>query len=202
MLLVTRLCSTLCDSMDCSTPCFPVLHCLLKFAQTHCVDDAIQPFDPLLTSSPPTLNLFHHRSFSNKSPLRIRWPEYWSFSFSPSNECSELISFRIDWLDSLAVQGTLESLLQHHSLKASILGHSTFFLVQLSHPYTTIGKTTALPIWTFVGQIMSLLFNTHSRFTIAFLPRSKHLLVSWLQSPPPVILESKKIKSEAGSTLY
>ena len=178
MLLVTQFCSALCDSVDCSTPCFPVLHCLLKFAQIHCVDDVIQPFDPLLTSSPPTLNLLHHRSFSNKSPLHIRWPEYWSFSFSPSNEYSELISFRIDWLDSLAVQGTLESLLQHHSLKASILGHSTFFMVQLSHPYTTIGKTTALPIWTFVGQIMSLLFNIQSRFTIAFLPRSKHLLVS------------------------
>ena len=166
--------------MDCSVPCFPVLHCLLKFAQTHCVNDAIQLFNPLLTSSPPTLNLLHHWSFSNKSPLCIRWPEYWSFSFSPSNEYSELISFRIDWLDSLAVQGTLKSLLQHHSLKALILGHSTFFMVQYSHPYTTIGKTTALPIWAFGGQIMSLLFNTQSRFIIAFLPRSKHPLLGYI----------------------
>ena len=122
------------------------------------------------------------RVFSNESVLRIRWPKYWSFSFSisPSNEYSELISFRMDWLDLLAVQGTLKSLLQHHSSKASILQHSAFFIVQLSHPYTITGKTIALTRWTFVGEVMSLLFNTLSRLVIAFLPRSKSLLSSWL----------------------
>ena len=137
------------------------------------------------------------RVFSNESVFHIRWPKYWSFSFSisPSNEYSGLISFRIDWLDLLAVQGTLKSLLQHHSSKASILQHSGFFMVQLSHPYMTVRKTLALTIQTFVDKVMSLLFNKLSRFVIAFLPRSKHLLISWLQSPSAVILESKKIKS-------
>ena len=127
------------------------------------------------------------------SVLCIRWPKYWSFSFSisPSNECSELISFRIDWLDLLSVQ--LESILQHHSSKASILRSSAFFVVQLSHPYMTTGKATALMIWTFVSKVISLLFNRLSRFVIAFLPRSKHLLISWLQSPSAVILELKTI---------
>ena len=127
--------------------------------------------------------------------LRVRWPKYWSFSFSvsPSNEYSGLISFRMDWLDLLAVQGTLKSLLQHHSSKASILWFSAFFVVQLSHPYMTTGKTIALTRWTFVGKVMSLLFNMLSRLVITFLPRSKHLLISWLQSPPAVILEPKKI---------
>ena len=120
------------------------------------------------------------RVFSNESVLRIRWPKYWSFSFniSPSNEYSGLISFRIDWLDLLAVQGTLKSLLQYHSSKATILWHSAFFIVQLSYPYTTPGKTIALTIWTFVGKVMSLIFNMLSRLVIAFLPRSKHLLIS------------------------
>ena len=117
------------------------------------------------------------RAFSNKSALHIRWLKYWTFSFSisPSNEYSGLISFRIDWLDLLAVLGTLKSLLQHHSSKASVLQHSAFFMVQFSHPHTTTGKTTAFTIWTFVGKVMSLLFNTLSRLVIAFLPRSKHL---------------------------
>ena len=135
--------------------------------------------------------------FSNESVLYIRWPEYWSFSFSisPSNEYSGLISFKIDWLDLLAVQGTLKSLLQHYSSKASILWCSAFFTVQLSHPYMTTGKTTALTRWAFVGKVMSLFFNMLSRLVIAFLPRSKHLLISWLQSPSAVIWGSKKIKS-------
>ena len=136
------------------------------------------------------------RVFSNESVVRIRWPKYWSFSFSisPSNEYSELISFRMDWLDLLAVQGTLKSLLQHHSSKASILQHSAFFMVQLSHPYMTTGKTIALTRRT-ITKVMSLLFNMLSRLVIAFLPRSKCLLISWLQSPSAVILEPKKIKS-------
>ena len=135
------------------------------------------------------------RVFSNESVLRIRWPKYWSFSFSisPSNEYSGLISFKMDWLDLLTVQGTLKSLLQHHSSKASILWRSAFFIVQLSHPYMTTGKTIALTRWTFVGKVVSLLFNMLSRLVIAFLLRSKHLLISWLQSPSAVILEPRKI---------
>ena len=134
------------------------------------------------------------RVFSNDSALRIRWPKYWTYSFniSPSNEHPGTIFFRMDWLDLLAVQGTLKSLLQHHSSKASILWHSAFFTVQLSHPYTTTGKTIALTRRTFVGKVMSLLFNMLSRLVITFLPRSKHLLISWLQSPSAVILEPKK----------
>ena len=139
------------------------------------------------------------RIFSNESFLCSKWPKYWSFSFSisPSNEYSGLISFTMDWLDLLAVQGTLKSLLQHHSSKASILWCSTFFTVQLSHPYMTTGKTTALTRQTFVGKVMSLLFNMMSRLVIAFLPRSKHLLISWLQSPCAVILEPKKMNLTA-----
>ena len=135
--------------------------------------------------------------FSNESTLHIRWPKYWSFSssISPSNEYPGLISFRMDWLDLLAVQGTLKSLLQHHSSKASILQCSTFFIVQLSHPYMTTGKALALTKWTFVDKVMSLLFNTLSRLVMAFLPRSKCLLISWLHSPSAVILEPKRIKS-------
>ena len=142
-------------------------------------------------------------AFSNESALQIRWPKYWSFSFniSPSNEHPGLISFKMDWLDLLEVQGTLKSLLQHHSSKASILQHSAFFIVQLSYPYTT-GKTIALTRWTFVGKIMSLLFNMLSRLVITFLPRSKHLFISWLQSPSAVILEPKKIKSATISPSY
>ena len=133
------------------------------------------------------------RVFSNELILCIRWPKYWSFrySISPSNKHSGLISFRMDWLDLLAVQGTLKSLLQHHSSKASILLHSAFFIVQLSHPYMTTGKIIAFNRWTFVGKVMSLLFNMLSRFIMAFLPRSKCLLISWLQSPAAVILESQ-----------
>ena len=136
------------------------------------------------------------RLFSNESALCIRWPKYWSFSFSlsPSNEYSGLISFRMDWLDLLAVQGTLKSLLQHHSLKASVLWCSAFFIVQLSHPYMTTRKTVTLTRRTFVSKVMSLLFNKLCRLVIVFLPRSKHLLISWLQSPSAVILEPKKIK--------
>ena len=132
------------------------------------------------------------RVFSNESALHIRWPKYWSFSFniSPSNEHPGLISFRRDWLDLLAVQGTPKSLLQHHRSKASILQCSAFFRVQLLHPYMTTGKTIALTRWTFVSKVMSLLFNMLSRLVITFLPRSKHLLISWLQSPSPVILEN------------
>jgi len=143
------------------------------------------------------------RVFSNESVLRIRWPKYWSFSFniSPCNEYSGLISFRMDWLDLLAVQGTLKSLLQHHSSKASILRHSAFLIAQLSHPYMTIGKTIALTRWTFVGKVMSLLFNMLSRLVITFLRRSKRLLISWLQSHFAVILEPKKIKSVTVSTV-
>ena len=135
------------------------------------------------------------RIFSNQSVLCIRWPKYWSFSFSisPSNEHPGLISFRMDWLDLLAVQRTLKSLLQHHSSKASILQCSAFFTVQFSHPYMTTGKTTALTRQTFVGKVISLLFNTLSRLVIAFFPRSKHLLISWLQSPSAVIFEPKKM---------
>ena len=135
------------------------------------------------------------RVFTNESALHIRWPKYWSFSFniSPSNEHPGLISFRMDWLDLLAVQGTLKSLLQHYSSKASILWCSAFFIVQLSHPYMTTGKAIALTRRTFVGKVMSLLFNMLSMWVIAFLPRSKHLLISWLQSPSAVILEPQKI---------
>ena len=135
------------------------------------------------------------RVFSNESVLWIRWPKYWSLSFSisPSNGYSRLISFRIDWFDLFAVQGILKSLLQHHSSKVSILWCSAFFMVHLSHPYMTTGKTIALTRWTFLGKVMSLLFNTLSRFVIAFLPRSKRLLISWLQLPSAVILEPKKI---------
>ena len=143
------------------------------------------------------------RVFSSKLALRIREPKCWSFSFSisPSNEYSGLIFFRMDWLDLLAVQGTVKSLLQYHSSKASVFRHSVFFMVQLSDLYTTTGKTIALTRWTFVGKVMSLLFTMLSRLVIAFLPRSKHLLISWLQSPSTLILEPKEIKSVTVSTV-
>ena len=145
----------------------------------------------LLPLIPPSI-----RVFSNESTLHIRWPKYWSFSFSlsPSNEHPGLISFRMDWLDLFAVQGTLKSLLQHHSSKASILWRSAFFIVQHSYPSMTTGKTIALTRWTFVGKVMSLLFNMLSRLVITFLPRSKRLVISWLQSPSAVILEPQKNK--------
>ena len=182
--------------MDCSTPGLPDHHQLLELTQTHVhwVGDAIQQSHPL--SSPllppsifPSINVF-----SNESALCVRWPKYWSFSFSisPSNEYSGLISFRIDWFDLPAVQGTLKSLLQHHTSKALIFQCSAFFILQLSHPYITTGKTITLTSWTFVGKIMSLLFNMLSRLVITFLPRNKHLLILWLQSPSAVILEPKK----------
>ena len=152
----------------------------------------------LLPPIPPSI-----RVFSNESTLHMRWPKYWNFSFSisPSNEHPGLISFRMDWLDLLAVQGTLKSLFQHHSSKVSILWCSAFFIVQLSHPYMTTGKTIALTRKTFVGRVMSLLFNMLPRLVITFLQRSKCLLISWLRSPYAVILEPKKIKSDTASTV-
>ena len=188
--------------MDCSMPGSSVLYYLLEFAQIHVrwVSDVIQPSHPL---SSPSLPFPSIRVFSSESVLPIRWPKYWSFSFSisPSNDYSGLISFRMDWLDLLVVQGSLKSLLQHHSSKASILRCSAFLIVQLSHPYMTTGKTIALTRWTFVGKVTSLLFIMLSRLVITFLPRSKHLLISWLLSPSAVILEPQKIKSAAVSTV-
>ena len=186
--------------MDCITPGFPVHHQHLEFAQTHVhrVSDAVQPSHPLSSPSPPALNLSQHqglfrwvRSFQ-MSQLFASGPKYWSFSFniSPSSEHPGLISFRMAWLDLLAVQGTLKSLLQHHSSKASILLCSTLFIVQMS-----------LTRRTYVGKVMSLLFNMLSRLVITFFPRSKHLLISWLQSPSAVILEPRKIKSATISTV-
>ena len=165
--------------MDCSTPCFPVHPQLPELAQTHVhqVGDAIQPSHPLLSPSPLAFNLSQHQGLSNESVLHIRWPKDWSFSFSisPSNDYSGLSSFRMDRLDLLVVQGTLKSLLQHHSSKALILHDSAFFMVQLSHLYMTTGKTIALTRWIFFSKVMSVLFNTLSRLVTAFLPRSKRL---------------------------
>ena len=183
--------------MDRSTPGLPVHHQLPEFTKTHVhwVSDAIQPSQTLSPLLLLPSNFLSIRVFSNESTLRIRWPKYWSFSFniSPSNEHSGLISFRMDRLDLLAVQGTLKSLLQQHTSKASVLWHSACFLVQLSHPYMTAGKTIALTRRTFVGETMSLLFNMLSRLVITFLPRRRHLLTSWPQSPSAVILEPRKI---------
>ena len=185
----------LCDPMNDSTPGLPVHHQLPEFTQTHVhwVGDAIQPSHPLSSPSPSAFNHSQHQGFFKWVSFCIRWPKYCSFSFSisPSNEYSGLISFRMDWLDLLAIQGTLNSL-QHHSSKASILRCSNFFMVQLSHPYMTTGKTTALTRWTFVGKVMSVLFNMLSRLVITFLPRSKCLLIPWLQPPSAVILEPQK----------
>ena len=177
--------------MDCSTPGVPVHHQLLVLAQTdvHRVGDATQP-------SPPAFNLSQYQGLFQWfnwliGKICIRWLKYWSYSFSisPSNEYSGLISFRMHWLDLLAVQRPLKSLLQHHSSKASILWRLAFFIVQFSHPYMTTGKTIALTRQTFAGRVMSLLFNMLFRLVIAFLPRSKRLLISWLQSPSAVVLE-------------
>ena len=158
--------------------------------------ESVMPSNHLILCHPLLLpSIFPSiRVFSNESVLCLKWPKYWSFSFSisPSNEHWGLISFRMDWLDLLAVQGTLKSLLQHHSSKASVLWWSAFFVVQLSHPYMTTGKTIALTRRTLVGKVMSLLLNILSRLVITFLPKSKRLLISWLQSPSAVILESKK----------
>ena len=157
---------------------------------------SVMPSDHLILCRPLFLPLIFpsNRVFSNESALLIRWPKYWNFSFniSPSNEHPELISFRMDWLHLLVAQGTLRSLLQHHRLKASILQCSAVFIVQLSHPYMTTGKTIALMRWTFLGKVMPLLFNMLSSLVITFLPRSKRLLLSWLQSPSGVILEPQK----------
>ena len=180
--------------MDCSTPGLPVHHQLrlMPIESVMPSSHLILCRPLLLPSIPPSI-----RVFSNESTVRMRWPKYWSFSFniSPSNEYSGLISFRMDWLELLAVHGTLKSLLQHHSSKASILQRSAFFIIQLSHPYMTTGKTIALTRWTFVGKLMSLLFNKLSRLVIAFLIRSKRLLISWLKSQSAVILEPEKINS-------
>src|SRR5574341_216226 len=166
----------------------------------------MMPFNHLILCCPLLLlpSIFPSiRVFSNESALRIRRPKYWSFSFNirPSNEHPGLISFRMDWLDLLAVQGTFKGLFQHHSSKASILWHSAFFTFQLSDLYMTAGKTIALTRWTFVGKVISLLFNMLSRLVITFLPRSKRLLISWLQSPSAVILEPQKIKLDTVSTV-
>ena len=173
-------------------------------SNVHWVGDAIQISHPLPPLSLLPLIFPSIRVFSNESALRSRWPKDWSFGFSnsPSNEYSGLISLRIDWFDFFAVQGTLKSLLQHHNLKASILRCSAFFRAQLSHPYMPTGKTIALTIVTFVSKMMSLLFHMLSRFVITFLPRSKHLLISWLQSPSAVILEPKKRKSVTASIFF
>ena len=195
---VAQSCPTLCNPMNRSTPGLPVHQQLPEFTQTrvHQVGDSIQPSHPLSSPPPPAPSPSQHQGLSNESTIHMRWPKYWSFSFSisPYNEHRGLISFRMDWLDLLAVQGTLKSLLQHHSSKASILWHSAFFTVQCSHPYITTGKTIALTKWNFVSKVMSLLFNMLSRLVITFLPRSKHLLISWLQSPSAVILEPPKSK--------
>jgi len=191
--------------MDHSTPGIPVHHQLPEFTQLISIE-SVMPSNHLIICRPPLLppSIFPSiRVFSNESILHIRWPKYWSFSFniSPSNEHSGLFSIRVDWLDLFSVQGTRKSLLQHHSSKASILQCSAFFIVQLSHPYMTTGKTIALTRCTFVGKETSLLFKMLSRLVITFLPRSKHLLISWLKSPSAVILEPRKIKSDTVSTL-
>ena len=192
---------TLESPLDCKKiqPVHPKGLSSLRLTQTQSIE-SVMPSSHLILCCPRLLLtsiLPNMRAFSNESVLCIRWPKYWSFSFSisPSNEYSRLICFRIDWLDILAVQETLKNLLQHHSSKASILCCSAFFIVQFSHLYMTTGKTTALTRWTFVGKVMSLLFNMLSSLVIAFLPRSKPLLISWLQSPSTVIFELKKIKS-------
>ena len=195
---VAQLCPTLCNFMDCNKPGFPDLHYFLEFAQTnvHWVGDAIQP-SHLLSPPSPAFNLSQHQGLSQWVGCSIRWPKYWSFSFSisPSKDSSGLISFRIDWFDLLQSKGFSRVFYSNHSLKASILQCSVFFVVQLSHPYMITGEAIALTIWIFVGKIMSPLLNMLSRFVTAFLPRSKCLLISWLQSPSEVILEPKKINS-------
>ena len=202
---VAQSCPTLCNPMNRSTPGLPVHHQLPEVTQFTSIKSVMpssnlilcHPF-LLLPPIPPSI-----RVFSNKTTLLMRWPKYWSFSFSisPSKEHPGLLFFRMDWLDLLAVQGTLKSLLQHHSSKASILQCSAFLRVQLSHPYMTTGKTIALTRQTFVGKVMSLLLNILSRLVITFFPRSKCLLISWLQSPSLVILEPRKIKSDTVSTV-
>ena len=185
--------------MDCSMPVFPVHHQLREPTQTHghWVSPTIQPSHLLSSPSLPPSIFSSIRVFSKESALHIGWPKNWSFSLSPSSEYSWLISFRIDWFNLLAVQGTLKSHLLLRSSKASIFRCSAFFMVQLSHLFTTIGKTIALTMRTFVGKVIFLLFNILSRFVIAFLPRSNYLLISWLQSPSAVILDPKKVFSHS-----
>ena len=195
----TQLCPTVCNLMDWGKPGFSV-HQLSKSLLKLMSIELVMPSNHLILCRSLLLlpSIFLSiRVFSNESFLCIKWPKCWRFSFSisPSNEYSGLISFRIDWLDLLADQGTLRSLFQHHSSKASILQHSAFFITQLSHLYMTTGKTIALTGWTLVGKVISLFFDTLSRLVIAFLPRSKHLLISWVQSPSTVILELQKVKS-------
>ena len=187
--------------MDCSMPGFPVLHYLSEFAQIHVhwVGDTMYLLLCCLLLLLPSI-FPRCWVFSNESALHIMWPKYWSFSISPSNEYLVLISFRINWFDLLAVQETLKRLLQHHYLKASVLQHSVFLMVQLWHPFMTTGKSRALTIGTFVGKVMSLLLNMLSVFVIAFLPRSICLFISWLQSLSEVISEPRKIKSVTAST--
>ena len=196
-------CPTLCNPMNRSRPGLPVHHQLREFTQTHVhqVGDAIQPSHPLSSPSPAPNPSQHQGLFQwvSSSHEVANWS--FSFSISPPNEHPGLISFRMDWLDLLAVQGTLNSLLQHHSSKPSIPRYSAFFTVQLSHPYMTTGKTIALTRRTFIGKVVSLLFNMPSRLVITFLPRSNSLLISWLQSPSAVILEPKKITSDTVSTV-
>ena len=197
---------TLCDPMDCSMQASLSItnsQSLLKLMSIKSVMPSNHIILCHLLLLLPSIFL-SIRVFSNESALCIRWPKYWSFSFSisPFSEYSGLISFRMDWLDLLAIQVMLKNLLQHHSSKASILQHSDFFIVQLSHPYVTTGKTIALTRWTFFGKVTSLLFNMCSRLVIAFLPRRKHLLISWLNSPSAVILEPKKIKSVTVSIAF
>ena len=211
--LVAQSCPTLCDPVDCSTPGLWTAARQASLSITNSWSlpklmsiKSVMPSNHLIFCRPLLLlpSIFPTiRVFSDESALRIRRPKYWSFSFniSPSNEHPGLISFRMDWLDLLSVQGTLKSLLQHHSSKASVLLCSAFFIVQLSHPYMTIGKTIALTRGTFVEKVMSLLFNMLSSLIITFFPRSKNLLISWLQSPSAVILEPKQIKSGTVSTV-
>ena len=199
-----QLCPTLCDPMDCSMPGFPFSSPFPRACSNSwplgqwchpTISSSVVPFSSC-PQIPPSI-----RVFSSESTLHMRWPKYWSFSFSviPSKEIPGLISFRMDWLDLLAVQGTLKSLLQHHSSKPSILRRSAFFTVQLSHPCMTTGKTIVLTRRTFVGKVMSLPLNMLSRLVKTFLPRSTRLLIWWLQSPSAVILEPPKIKSDTVS---
>ena len=202
---VAQSCLTLCNPMNHSTPGLPVHHQLPESTKPMSIESVMPSNHLILCRHHPLLlvpSIFPSiRVFSNESALHIMWPKYWSFSFniSPSNEHPGLISFSMDWLDFLVVQGTLKSLLQHHSSESSILQHSAFFIVQLSHPYMITGKIIALTRWTFVDKVISLLFDMLSRLVITFLPRS--LLISWLQSPSAVILEPRKIKSATVSTV-
>ena len=201
---VTQSCPTLCDPMECRMPGLPVHHPLPEFTQTHVhrVVDAIQP-SPLLSPSLPVINLSQHQGLFKWVSSSHQVVKVFEFQFQHQffQWILGLISFRMDWLDLLTVQGTLKSLLQHHNSKVSVPQCSGFFIVQLSHPNMTTGKTIALTRWSFVGKVMSLLFNMLSRLVITFLPRSKRLLISWLPSPSAVILEPQNIKLATVSTV-